>query len=97
MLLCFCKLFVSKTETWRTTPFANNAVEQLCMISFDKIQGRQGLQNLSVYKYVVILSLYFCDLLFEKPYVSGLITKEPYYMIAHGNPWIMKSSKFFLV
>ena len=51
-------------------------VEQLRIMSFDKIQARQGLQNFSAQKQV-ILSLYFCGLLFEKPYVSELITKEP--------------------
>ena len=50
-------------------------VEQLRIMSFDKVQVRQGLQNSSAQKQVIIL-LYFCGLLIEKPYVSGLITKN---------------------
>ena len=37
--------FVFKTETWQTTPFTNNLVEQLHIMSFNK-----GLQNLSTQK-----------------------------------------------
>ena len=51
-------------------------IEQLCM-SFDKVQDQRGFQNLSTQKQV-ILSLYICRLLFEKPYVSELTNhKEP--------------------
>jgi len=67
-------------------------VEQLRIMLFDKVQDRQGLQNLSAQEDV---TLYFCRLLFEKTYVSGLIT-EPQCLVAHGNPWMMKNSKFFL-
>ena len=51
-------------------------VEQLRM-SFDKVQNQRDFQNLSTQKQV-ILSLYICGLLFEKPYVSELTNhKEP--------------------
>ena len=51
-------------------------VEQLCM-SFDKVQDQRGFQNLSTQKQV-ILSLYICNLLFKKTYVSDLTNhKEP--------------------
>ena len=42
--------FVSKIETWHTTPFTNNLVEQLHIMSFDQVQDRQGLQNFSTQK-----------------------------------------------
>ena len=41
---------VSKTETRQTTSFTNNLVEQLHIMSLDKVQDRQGLQNLSTQK-----------------------------------------------
>ena len=47
---------------------------------FDKVQDQRGFQNLSTQKQV-ILSLYICSLLLEKPYVSELTNhtnhKEP--------------------
>ena len=71
-------------------------VEQLCM-SFDKVQDQRGFQNLSTQEQV-ILSLYICGLLFEKPYVSKLTNhKEPQYIVAQGNPCMIKNSKLFLV
>ena len=45
-------------------------VEQLHML-FDKVQDQQGFQNLSTQQQVILL-LYICGLLFEKPYVSEL-------------------------
>ena len=51
-------------------------VAQLCM-SFNKVQDQRGFQNLST-QTQVILSLYICGRLFEKPYVSELTNhKEP--------------------
>ena len=51
-------------------------IEQLRM-SFDKVLDPRGFQNLCTQKQV-ILSLYICGLLFEKPHVSKLINhKEP--------------------
>ena len=51
-------------------------VEQLHML-FDKVQNQRSFQNLSIQQQV-ILSLYICGLLLEKPYVSELINhKEP--------------------
>ena len=51
-------------------------VEQLHML-FDKVQDQRGFQNFSTQQQV-ILSLYICGLLFEKPYASELTNhKEP--------------------
>ena len=73
--------------------------EQLHML-LDKVHDQRGFQTLSTQQQV-ILSFYICSLLFEKPYVSELTNhtnhKKPWYMVAHGNPCMMKNSKFFLV
>ena len=51
-------------------------VEQLHML-FDKVHDQRGFQNLSTQQQVILL-LYICGLLFEKPYVCELTNhKEP--------------------
>ena len=79
--------FVSKTKTWQTTPFANNAGRAAAHnVKFHKkVHDRQGLQNLSA-QILVILLFYFLILLLKKPN-----HKET---TVYDSSWI-KNSKFF--
>ena len=66
-------------------------IEQLCIvldIAFDKVQDRQGLQNISA-QILVILSFYFCGLPLEK-----LNHEET---IVCGNSWKPMDDKEFKV
>jgi len=84
--------FIPKTEKWQTTPFANNSGRAA---AHNVIRQSPGPTRLAKSQCSEDVTLYFCRLLFEKTYVSGLIT-EPQCLVAHGNPWMMKNSKFFL-
>ena len=84
----FASYFVSKTKTWQTTPFANNAVRAAAHnVKFhNKVHDRQGLQNLSA-QILVILSFYFLILLLKKPnHKETTIYDSSWkpYMVAHG-------------
>ena len=78
--------FVFKTETGQSTPFANNAGRAAAHNVIRQNPGPTRFAKSQCSEISDTFTLFLRSFRKTTVYVSGIITKEPQHMAAHGNP-----------